>query len=288
MTYPGFVKKRNEKMIANPKKELLSVIFDENKVGSLAFTINMLNSNISTLRDRWSQDTWRVFGVLDERWKSIQEKKHLELRHLRDAMDDLVTSLVAFIGLNEESMEMDAGRLVYDSGRRIEYSLLLNSFLRATLVFQTQESVEYILMESTLSFTECLSTYRFRFRSSLQLVSVLEMLLLDPKNPRSLIFQINGLYKNFEEMPKKKNYEGQIGLTPEQKSVLQAYTTLNITDIYSLIQTSNNVFIRKSLDELLAQMSNLIGQTSSNLANNIFDHTELPRAIGQSSAVQEL
>ena len=59
-------------------------------------------------------------------------------------MDNLVTSIVAFIGLNRESISREQGWVMLDMGRKIEQSLMLINMLKTMLVNKHDEQVVVI------------------------------------------------------------------------------------------------------------------------------------------------
>ena len=70
MTYPGFVGPGAEERLAAPEEELLSLIFDGARPGSLQWTLDALQRVARTVRDRISSDTWRSAQSTEARRKS--------------------------------------------------------------------------------------------------------------------------------------------------------------------------------------------------------------------------
>ena len=95
-------------------------------------------------------------------------------------------SLLALAGLSSESMVHDPGWHFLDAGRRIERGVQLAALLEATVTVEHDEATDSLLLESVLISAESIITYRRRYRSQAQLETVLDLLLLDPDNPRSL------------------------------------------------------------------------------------------------------
>ena len=121
---------------------------------------------------------------------------------VQDDLDLLLTDLLALSGLNKESMTRETGWLLLDIGRRIERGQLLISLVRSTLVPRTNELEEHLLLEAVLHAKQSLITYRRRYRSYLQLGSVLELLLVDETNPRSLVYQFGELQEHIKALPR--------------------------------------------------------------------------------------
>src|SRR5690606_34479943 len=69
-TFPGF----SEKIILkNPEAELLELICNHEKTGSLAYSIKNFLSNAYAVRDRLSLDTWRIMDSISEELDRMQQ-----------------------------------------------------------------------------------------------------------------------------------------------------------------------------------------------------------------------
>src|SRR6202044_2219998 len=72
-----------------------------------------------------------------------------------------------------------------------------------------------------------------RSRAGAQLETVLELLLLDPGNPRSLAYQLERLTEDLEVLPQGDD----LRLSNERRLVLAAHTDLRLAEIGPLIPT---------------------------------------------------
>jgi hypothetical protein len=80
-----------------------------------------------------------------------------------------------------------------DLGRRIERGIAVCSSVEAALGLAVEEPSFQPLAEVLLAANESLVAYRRRYRSDVEVGPVLELLLLDDANPRSLGYQIDRL-----------------------------------------------------------------------------------------------
>lgn len=276
MTYPGFVGKGSKARLANPIDELRSVTLDSQRVGSLLSNVRAMLQAAYTVRDLWSTDTWRVINDIETPWHGEQDVKKIELPAIQNNLNRLVTTLMAFAGLNSESMTHEAGWLLLDTGRRLERALLTISLIRATLGVKCQEPVSNMLLDAVLRTTENVITYRRRYRSYLQIQTVLDLLLLDPTNPRSLIYQLDRLQTHIEKMPRDKTI---YRLGDEERLILEAATRLRLSDTTGLTQIDNGSFLHKNLDEFMSYLANLLSHLSNIITEHYFTHTRVPHQL---------
>ena len=112
-----------EDIYADPWKELKDVLFNEKRTGGIKYNFFQFHKSIHEVRDHWSTDTWRVIRGMEEGLQNgipLSHHGHLQMIH---TLDNLITSMVAFIGLNRESISREQGWIMLDVGRKIEQSL---------------------------------------------------------------------------------------------------------------------------------------------------------------------
>ena len=139
----------------------------------------------------------------------------------------IVQSLLALSGLAGESMVRDPGWRFMDAGRRIERALQLAALLRATVTVERSTATDSLLVESVLIAAESIITYRRRYRSHAQLETLLDLLVFDADNPRSLAYQLDQLAADVRLMPK---LDRGPRLSEPQRLVLETSTALGLAD----------------------------------------------------------
>ncbi|MDZ4212475.1 MAG: circularly permuted type 2 ATP-grasp protein, partial [Methylotenera sp.] len=63
-TYPGFLNEKSDALLKTPDSELLSLMLDEERVGSIANNQRSLIHAGYSVRNLWSADTWRVMDEI--------------------------------------------------------------------------------------------------------------------------------------------------------------------------------------------------------------------------------
>lgn len=267
-TLPGFLGKEGEALLCEPEAELLSVALDERRIGSLACTLRSLVQTGYAVRDLWSSDTWRIMDELEEQLTRIKLLVKPTLWQLQELLEQLITSLSAFSGLVMESMTRGNGWLFLDMGRRLERSVLLLSLLRSTVIQRHPDEIESLLIEALLESNDNLLSYRQHYRNNMELSALLEMLLLDENNPRSLAYQTARLQEHVVMLP-RDTLAG--GLSLEQRLALEASTTLRLAEMEALTAIVDNGQ-RQNLEQLLSRLNVLLCALSDSLTAAYFRH----------------
>jgi uncharacterized circularly permuted ATP-grasp superfamily protein/uncharacterized alpha-E superfamily protein len=273
-TLPGFTGEEAEKIFADPWKELKNILFDEKRAGGIKYNFLQFHKAIHEVRDHWSTDTWRVIRGMEEGLQngiSLSHHGHLQMIH---TLDNLITSVVAFIGLNRESISREQGWIMLDLGRKIEQSLLVITMLKTTLVKRNNEQVEYNLQQSVLMSNEGLVNYRYKYRRPLQNVLVIDLLLFDPNNPRSLTYQVVRLKNYLHNLPKNKDGRS---LTDYERLILEADTLLKLADKNELAVSTGEKY--ENLEIFITKLYSILGAIPGVLSKAFFKHELTPKTI---------
>jgi uncharacterized circularly permuted ATP-grasp superfamily protein/uncharacterized alpha-E superfamily protein len=235
-TYPGFAPggAAAEQLLEQPGDELQALIADGDRPGTLAHSVRALLNCAYGVRDQLSGDTWLIVGPLERAITEVGRPGGAIERSTRaqSALQEVMRSLLVLSGLGIESMVRDIGWRFMDAGRRLERSLQLLSLLRRTVCSVRGDAADSMMLESVLTTAESIITYRLRYRARAQLETVLELLLLDPGNPRSLAYQLERLTEDLEVLP----LGADLRLSDERRMVLAAHTDLRLAEIGSLVR----------------------------------------------------
>jgi len=167
-------------------------------------------------------------------------------------------------------------------GRRTERGLLLASLTRSTLVVQQEEATESLLLDAVLATVESMLTYRQRYRSYLELRTVLELVLLDPNNPRGLVHQLLALQEALDGLP--EGTEGtRMGseLSERDRLALEALTQLRLVSLDRLVAIEAGSVLREGLDQTLARITHLLARLSDVITEQYFVHLRESRQLAQ-------
>jgi uncharacterized alpha-E superfamily protein len=273
-THPGFLGEDGEARLASPGAELFSLVVDERRAGTLAHAARRLLDAAFAVRDQLSTDTWLVISSLDREIVALRGPLADPQAAVQMALQQVMSSLLAFAGLEAESMVRDLGWHFLDACRRLERALQLVTLLRATVTQVRGTATDSLVIESILTAAESIITYRRRYRSQAQLATVLDLLLLDPGNPRSVVFQLDRLVDDLGAIPAGTPQR----LRDEQKLVLDAATGVRIADTTALA-TADPDGRRVELDRFLFGIESALLQASDAVDRRHFVHPPPQRSL---------
>ncbi len=125
---------------------------------------------------------------------------------LQPLLAQTVESLLALSGLGAESLVRDEGWHFLDAGRRLERAQHLVTLLRNALGTRVPDRVLPRVLEAVLISGESVITHRRREAARptnlSPIGSVLDLLLCDATNPRSLAFQLDRLSTAMRNVPR--------------------------------------------------------------------------------------
>ncbi|MBJ7331619.1 MAG: circularly permuted type 2 ATP-grasp protein [Solirubrobacteraceae bacterium] len=260
---------------ADASGELLSLLVDERRPGTVAHAVRSLLQCAYAVRDQLSGDTWLVVGSLDQQILRLRRRDDVPAPAVQATLQRLMQGLLALGGLGEESMVRDLGWRFLDGGRRLERAIQLLWLVRSTLTESRGVATDSLVLESTLTASESIITYRRRYRSRAQLETALELLLLDEHNPRSLAYQLARLTDDLAALPVTDGTR----LRADQRQVLEASTTLALTDPSAMASEDENGR-RPALDALLSGLLDRLLSAADELERAHFVHRLPQQSLG--------
>lgn len=285
-TLPGFVGNGGRKKIAEPNKELLLLLSDGKKMGSLPHTLESLSYSAATVRDRLSSDMLRVINSMEDHHdglialhKQSSLLDSITLNKTIDQLNALLFSIAAFSGLARENMTQGDGWRFLQIGKRIERTSSTSTML--STVFSNYRDNSYAL-EDLLSVLCSVMTYRSRYRTLIEPSLVLNLLVADETNPRSLGYQLKSLESEIQLLPGRRRPDYQ---EPALRTATEGLARTRLIDPLSLLQNDNQS------QQKLKIFFNTIKKVPEDIANAIsaqyFTHTEVPNALYSSLDLSE-
>ncbi len=210
--------------IAPLEKALAEAVFAPGRPGSLRGLNTQLLRLGQTSRDSLSHDTWRVVSQLGERLeRGARPRRLADSVHV---LDDLVNMHAALSGLAQENFTRTPAWSFLDLGRRLERATYAAELMLELL--RSPEGERRATLEALLDISDSSITYRQRYYSEPRILPVLDTLLLDPANPRSLAFQVAGIESHLASLPVEAR---QPHSTPARALAEAALSTLHRCDL---------------------------------------------------------
>jgi len=134
-------------------------------------------------------------------------------------------------------------------------------------------------LEMVLDVVDSSMTYRSRYFATLELAPVLDLLLLDESNPRSLAYQLNSLAEHFRQL-RGESSSGEAG--PEVKIIEDAQGLLhsNSIEVLSLCDEGRR---RVQLENLLLSLGNSLYSISNLIIQRYFSHAKVTQQMSSFS-----
>jgi uncharacterized alpha-E superfamily protein len=180
---------------------LSDMVYDPSRSSGIGWNLNNVRRVAWPLKERFSQDTWRVLQDLEAALSTTRPvyREHRLIAQMT-LMDRVVGTLSAFAGLSMENATRGHGWRFLQIGKRLERALQITELLMAA--FSASEDDFEAALTALLQVADSGITYRTRYFTAIRAEHVLELLLKDPLNPRSLIFQLEALVDNLNHLPK--------------------------------------------------------------------------------------
>lgn len=163
---------------------LRAAALDPEAPGSLAGGLHQLSTVAFNLRERLSLDNWRVISRLTDELSTAQPSEPGEVL---ERLDRCVQAMMTLSGFALDGMTRDQGWRFLSMGRRIERLQFMCAVLRHAMA-AAGDAPDWLLelADSTI-------TYRSRYMTRPQWLPVLDLLVCDETNPRSVAYQALGL-----------------------------------------------------------------------------------------------
>lgn len=224
------------------------------------------------VRDRISLDTWRVLTQLAATVSQARSRASGEPSDALETVSSLLLGFSAFSGLVMENMTHGPGWRFADIGRRIERGSFMVRLVRSMLVGADDSAT----LDALLEVADSAMTYRSRYLGTMALEPVLDLLLTDETNPRSIVYQLAALQEHLERLPRASQ---RPLLAPEAKTALRALSQVRCADIQLLAQPDPSGQ-RGALDELLRELERALPSLAEQLTLSYLAHAQAALSVG--------
>ena len=260
--------------------ELVSLMCNAERSDSLTSNLAELQRVGGNVRERLSADMSRLIVALAE---SSRPESYMVFAEYSAVLSGSLELLSAFSGMERENITRGSGWIFLSLGRRLERAMYSVRQLRE-LTFGLDEK-SWPLLEYVLEVADSSMTYRSRYFTTLQPISVLDVLMADDNNPRGLIFQVSHLVNLHSRLPRHS--------PADQEAIQQAVTLLRSLDLEKLEfplpgsewsggeRPAEDCNGQLQIDRALASVQKLLPSWADNISHTYFDHVHTyPISIG--------
>ncbi|MFO1062639.1 MAG: circularly permuted type 2 ATP-grasp protein [Pirellulales bacterium] len=274
---PDYVIEEFTKRLPEIAEVLPASTLDDRLALSIRASIREAVRIASKVRDRVALDLWRIVSRIEQTCVTAGIGGRIDAPEAINLLDQLVTELVALSGLAAESMTRTQAWRFLELGRRIERAWQTAVLCRATL--SPPSPHENDVLEAVLITVDSVMTYRSRYLASLQPAPVIDLVITDETNPRSIVYQLAVIAEHVDRLP-RSGADGP--RTMEQRLALALLNAVRLADPYELARVDSHGE-RSNLCKLLDRVSDILPKLSEAISGKFLIHAGLQRhyAAGQ-------
>ncbi|WP_425468687.1 circularly permuted type 2 ATP-grasp protein [Rhizobium straminoryzae] len=240
----------DQPLLADVTRYLKSIDMDMAKAvpEPLIRNIDSAIYSASNIRDRFSPDGWLALNDLAKTAKRFHEAVQAgdDAAH---AMTVLLRKLAGFAGLVHENMYRFTGWRFLSIGRYLERGLHMTRLLGHMSGPDAPDGALDMLLE----IGDSVMTHRRRYNVNTARLTVTDLLALDPLNPRSVLFQLNEIRTEVEQLP---HPYGTGQMSALDREAMRLHSGLAV-----MTPEAMNEEIYRKLETEMEKLSDLIGQT---------------------------
>lgn len=262
---------------AEQYEELLGIaVFDTENTASIAADIGRVYRISSVVRDRLSTDAWKILRSMHEGLSEELGDEDASREDRMDAIEGVLSKVLTFSGQSMDGMTRDKGWRFLDLGRRLERAANLCDLICHALVRPSTH--EDARLQAVLEIANSAMTYRSRYVFGPDPAPVLDLLLADESNPRSVAFQISALYQHVKGL--KAKHEGS-GRVKEQRIVYSVFSEMRLIDVDGLAVLVEHGK-RSRMAVVLKRITRAMEDLSRTLTRSYLTHVQTARPLGGS------
>jgi uncharacterized circularly permuted ATP-grasp superfamily protein/uncharacterized alpha-E superfamily protein len=224
------------------------------EVPGLARHQRQLHRVASQLHERFSVDHWRALNRMVQ--PAVDAGARLSQSGAMTILDDAASALMMLTGFALDGMTRDLGWRFMSIGRRLERLQFQSAALQQALHMDPEGSLDWLLELSDSSIT-----YRARYRAQPEWLPVLDLLLRDETNPRSILFQMDGILATLRKIALTHGACGEQLLAPLRD------------ELFALDPDTHFNGANAALADLLGRIQGESGALSEHLSVQFFSYT---------------
>ncbi len=233
---------------------------------ALPQTLTQVQRIAGLVRDRLSQESWRTLNTFQNYRGWQADAAQASIGETVDLLDTGLGAFAAFNGLMHENMTRNLGWTFLDMGRRLARALAICDLMLAVFGAAGAQEGDDPSLAFVLDVADSSMTYRARYRQTPMLPLVLDLLLIDETNPRSLAFQLAALSAHIDQLPQNS---AQLGRLDESRLLMALLTRVRMAEVARLAEPGIGG-TRTALVDLLTEQSQHLLDLSDSICRRYF------------------
>ena len=231
--------------------------------GALPYLVGAAQSAASVIRDRFSPDAWRALTDLSELINEPIDPAPTESA-IFERTNAALRIVASFSGLAQENMSQLAGWRFLELGRRIERAIATCRFVRQFAFAAEPEAARKraddtrpepgsSALDVLLELADSQITYRRRYVMVAAPAPVIDLVVLDPNNPRSIAYQLGRIETHLAVLAKRSP---ESRLSPPEQIAATLATQIRTVEAADLDEAT---FL--GMEGTLMRLADVIGST---------------------------
>lgn len=236
-------------------RQLRAILMDARQPGTVAQSVAALRECAQSVRDQLSLDVWKAFSAYDRAsWELV---RHQHSYQVSESAGRMLNATLALHGVTSNMMRDDGWRMIRIGGW-LERALQVSRLLRLGIVRHGLD-VDRMVLNQALLAADSAVTHQRRYRGYVRPRTVLDLLLLDPENPRSVTFALAELSRHLGAL------KGSTGSTRPERLLAELIDECAAADLTSMVALDgeSRPHLVKHLDSLsrgLVRLADSIGE----------------------------
>jgi uncharacterized alpha-E superfamily protein len=248
--FTGLTETEIERMDENSRKVLQYMIMDRENPNSVVNMVTLARENARGVQDHITVELWKC---LNEFYHVVRGDRLVYAIQHGDpitVLDSLIKECMLYFGTTDITMFRGEGLCFMNVGKFMERAIQSAEILDIKL-----SNVEYDVDKPTdtaywkylLMSISGYSLYLKRYQSGFEARNIIDQVLFNSEFPRSVIYSLNQLERNFERLRSEKNMEG---FTKGQFMIGKLRSKVQ----YSDVQTVSNMGLHDYLNEIMTDI----------------------------------
>jgi uncharacterized alpha-E superfamily protein len=249
-------------------RHLRAILLDTNQPGAVAQSVTALRDCAQGVRDQLSLDIWKAFGSYDRAsWELV---RHEHSYQVSESAGRMLNATMAVHGVTANMMRDEGWRMIRIGGW-LERGLQVTSLLRL-VVGRRGLDTDRIVLNQTLLAADSSITHRRRYRGYVRPRTVLDLMLADPENPRSLTFALTELRRHLSTL------KASTGATRPERLLDELLEECRQADLSTLVALDGET--RPHLVKHLDQVNRQLVRLADAIATQHFEAGPQMRPLG--------